>query len=149
MIFIENPLRLCKIDMPGLLLLPRQPRHKIKIVVEHTGLRGLLTLLLQSREHLAGLARRSLVHAGFPDLLLEFPHIGDVLRVHIIEFFLQICHLLLDRGFAVRVLIFLLRGRVGLAGHFCDFQEFIEDLLEHFRPLSGRILRKYRVALFI
>ena len=149
MVLIEDPLRLRQIDVLCFLLLPRQSRHEVEVIIEHAGLRRLLALLLQSREHLAGLPLRGLIHAGFLDFLLEFPHIGDGLRVHVVKLLLQIRHLLLDRGLAVRVLILLLRGRIGLAGHLRDLKEFIEDLLEHFRPLSGRILREHRVALFI
>ena len=141
--------RLVQVDDLGLRLLPVQRSDKVQIVIEHAVFRRLVSLLLQAVEHLGRLRPGGLVHAGFLDLHLELPDIGNLLRMHLIQLALQVLQLLLDGGFLINVLIFLLVGGVCVIRDLGHLEELVDQLLHQLCPAQGAVLRQDLIVFLI
>ena len=96
MVGLQDFTRLFQIDHFGFRLFPVQGSHEVQIVVQHTVLRRLVALLLQSVQDFYGFRPCGFVHPGFFDFHFEFPDIGNLFRVHFIQFPLQKFQLLFD-----------------------------------------------------
>ena len=149
MILLQDRLRLVEVDLLGVLVFPGEAGDKIKIIVEHTGFGTVLALLLVAVEDLLRLLAGGLVHAGLFDLDLETAHIRDVLRMHLVQFLLQIFDLLFDGLLAVDLLIALLLGVPGFIVDVEEFQVFIEDLFHGLASFEAGILLQQGIALLV
>ena len=125
MILIQNLSRLLQINLSSLFLLPGKTRNEIEIVEEHSRFDALLSFLLQAVQNLFSFFSCRLIHAGFSNLFCKFLHIRDILRMHFVQFLLQMLHLLLDGRFAVHLLIFFLLRAYSLICDSADLQKFI------------------------
>ena len=108
MVFIEYTSRVLKIDIYGFLLLPGQTCDEVEIVIEHAGFSALLTFLFETVEDFVRFLSGGLIHARLFYLLLELTDIRYVLRMHLIEFFLEMFHLALYGLLTVHPLMVLL-----------------------------------------
>ena len=139
-ILVQDRLRLEKVDVIPLRRFPFQPGQEIKIIVEHAVLGGILAFLLHTAQDLVSLLAGRLVHPALRDLLLEPADIGFILRVHLIQFVLQILHLLFDRLLTVDLLVVLCLGIFRLLADLGDLQEFVQRFLHQIRPLRNAVL---------
>ena len=144
---IQNLFSFIKIDRFCLLLLPGKPGDKIKVIVEDSRLHTVRSLLLQPVQDLVRLLPSGLVHARLLDPDLEFADLGHFLRMHLVEFFLQILDLPADRGFPVDLLILFLLGTLCLIVDLVGLKILIDHALKKVKPFSGAVQRKYRVLL--
>ena len=108
---------------------------------------ALLALLAHAVQDLFRLLACFAVHAGLRDFFLELPHIGNVFRVHVVQFFLEIIDLLLQRGFPVKLFLVVLLGFLGLGGDFGDLHEFPDGPADQVITLPDRVGRQDPVFL--
>ena len=87
---------------------------------------ALFPFLAHTVQHFFRLSARLFVHAGLGDLFLEFSYIRNILRVHVIELFLQIVDLFSERCLTVELLLAVLLGFLGLGGDFCHLHELVD-----------------------
>ena len=149
MLLIEDLLGLGEIDGLRRFLLPGKAGHEIEIIVEHAGLGGIGPVVLHTIEDLRRFSLRLLVHAGFLDLQLILPGIGNLLRVHLVELVLEIVDLPTECLLLIRLLIVLLLRRLGVGGHLRNLGILIDDLLEALETLLRRVLLQQAVALLV
>ena len=129
MILVQHLLRRREVNRRRCLLLPREIRHIVEIIVEQAALRTLLPLLLEALQDLFGLRLRTLVHPEVLNLQLKLPEIRDFFGVQVVELLLQILNLLFQRVLAVHLLIFLFLRAARLAVHLVKLQIFAEQFL--------------------
>ena len=84
------------------------------------------SFLTHTVEHLFGLFSRLFIHSGLFNLLLEFPYIGNIFRVHIVQLFLEIIDLLLQGGFPVELLLIAFLRFLSFGRHFRNLHKFID-----------------------
>ena len=90
---------------------------------------AVLPLLFHPVKYFFRLFPRSLIHAGFLDLLLEAAHIGHIFRMELIQLALEKINLFLERIFPVNFLMCLLLCILRLFSDFCHFHELIHRAL--------------------
>ena len=138
-----------QVDDFRLCLLPVQRCNEVQIIIQHSVLRRLVSLLLQAIEYLGCLCAGSLVHPGFLDLHLKLPDIRDLFRVHFIQLTLQVLQLLLDGGFFIDILVLLLMCGIGVVGYFGNFQELIDQFFHQFRTMQAAVFLQDLIVLLI
>ena len=137
-ILVEHLARLVQIDMLCLFLLPGKPCDEVEVVIEHSRLGALSSVLFQAVQDLVCLLARGLVHARLRYLLLKHADVGYVLRMHLVELLLEVLHLALYRLLAVHLLVLFLLGSHGLVGDAADLHEAVKSLLDELSaPLSA------------
>ena len=90
-------------------------------------------------EHLFSLFSRLFIHPGLFDLLFKFPYIGNIFRMHIVQFFLEIIDLLLQGSFPVELLLVALLCFLSFGRNFCDLHKFIDCAVYESISLPDRI----------
>ena len=128
-ILVQHLLRRREVNRRRCLLLPREIRHIVEVIIEQAALRTLLPLLLEALQDLFGLRLCTLVHPEVLDLQLKLPEIRDFFGVQVVELLLQIFNLLFQRVLAVHLLIFLFLRAARLAVHLVKLQIFAEQFL--------------------
>ena len=69
--------------------------------------------------------------------------------MHLIQFPLQVFKLLLDGGFLVDILVFLLVGGIGVIGNLGHLQELVDQLLHKLRPAKGTVFRQDLIVFLV
>ena len=106
------------------------------------------SFLTHTVEHLFGLFSRLFIHSGLFNLLLEFPYIGNIFRVHIVQLFLEIIDLLLQGGFPVKLLLIAFLSFLSFGRHLRDLHKFIDCAFNESISLSDRIHSEDLIFLF-
>ena len=135
MVFIQHCLCFRQGREIHVLLFPRQRCDKIQIVIKHPILVGIGALLLQTVQHLGRFLARLVVHAGILDRELHLAQIRHILRMHLIQLFLQVFHLLFDRLLLVNVLVIGLLRVLRVIRDLGDLNILIDHLLHQLDPL--------------
>ena len=125
MIGVEYLCGFIKIYLLWFRRLPAESREKVEVVIEHGIFVAVAVFLFHSVEDFESFLHGGLVHPGFLYLLLKSLYVRDVVRMHLIELFLQILHLLFDRGLPVEFLIVLFELICALPGEFCHLESLI------------------------
>ena len=126
MIFVQNLLCLFQIDGRRCGRFPGQAGDEIQIVVEHAVFVAFLPLLAHPVQNLFRFLFCGFIHAGPRDFSFEFPDVGNVFRVHIVQLFLQVIDLLFEGRFPVKLLLVPFLGGFRLLGNPGNFHEFAD-----------------------
>ena len=125
-IFIKNLLRPVKIDRGKLRGFPVQAGHKVKVIIQKTVLMAVLAFLLHAVQHFFSFFTGFVIHAGFFNLFLKFPGIGNIFRVKFVQFFLKITDLLLDGCLAIKLLLIIFLSFLCFGGNFGNLHKFVD-----------------------
>ena len=146
-ILVQNLLRLADAYRLRRLLFPGQAGDKIEIIIQHSGFRAVLIFLFQTVQHLFRLPAGVRVHTGFLDFQFKSSRIADILRMHLIQLFLQIIHLLPDGVLPICLAVVLLLFVLRLSRQPGDFDIFIHPLFN--QVVSGRLAVRRQNRIFI
>jgi len=146
-VFLQHAFRLVQVDVLRLRLAPFQGGDKVQIVIKHAGFRTVLTLLLQTVQHLLRFLLGLRVHARLFDFLLEFANVGNAFRIHFVQLPLQKFHLPLDGLFPVRLLVLIFLSALGFPGELRHLQIFVNHGLHDFHSFYRTALQQYPVLL--
>ena len=125
MILLQNLFCLVQIDRHHFFRLPRQARHKIKIVIKHSVLMTVFALLFHPVQNLFCFSFCFLIHTGFRNFRLKTAYIWNIFRMHFIKLFLQKLDLLLQGRFPVKLAVWVLLRRLRLLTYLINGNQLI------------------------
>ena len=144
---VQNLLRLLQRDAFHLLLFPGKRGQKFQIVGQHSGFVAVLALRFQAVQQFPRFLLRGLVHAAVLNLQFQLAKIGQFLRVHFIQFPLQILNLFAQRLLFVQRLLVLLLGGHRFHPYPPHLDVFIDHGLQRVKARFLAVLGQKSVAL--
>ena len=146
---VKHRFSFCKIDFLRFFLSPRKSCDEIKVIVEHSVLRAVASVLFQAVDNLVSLAPRILIHTGLFNSHFHALNVGHIFRMHFIKLFLQIIELLFYCLLFIQLfVIFLLRSR-GIVLYLSCLAEFIQHLLKLISALRSAVNLEKVITFFI
>ena len=131
-----------QVDGSELRRFPGEACYKIKIVIEESVLVALFAFLTHAVQHFIRLTPCLFVHSGLLNLFLKFPDVGYILRMHLVQFFLEIVDLLLQRGFAVELFLIAFLSFLCFGRNPCDLHELSDSADDQAAPFSDGVSSK-------
>ena len=129
MVFIQNFFSFIQINLRRLLCFPGKSCNKVQIIVQHSILMTVLSLLLHAVQHLLSFLLGFLIHAGILNFLLKTTHIRNILRMQFIQLLLKKLNLFLNSRFPIKLLIRILLGSLRLLTDTENLHQFIDCFL--------------------
>ena len=109
---------------------------------------AVFSFLFHTVEDFFSFTLRLRIHATFLNFLFELSGVGNIFRMHFIQFFLQVINLFFNCSFTVKLFLIPFLGFLCFIGDFGNFHEFIDCIFNQFTAVTAGICLDNRIFFF-